>query len=267
MRGALTAEEIAAFAEQGYLLRGPVLNAEEVAALREASERLLQGEYDLGVAPDTVAWRPGDDPLITRQLCNAWKSDRVFRDHILRPEFAALAAQLMHADTVRVFHDQVLHKPPRGGKPVVWHQDYGYWQILTPPEMVSLWIALDDVTEESGCLQFIEGSHHWGLQPPPEAFLGDDMEEALRTLTLPRDTPIRKAPILVPAGHATFHHCLTFHGSDVNRSPGVRRAVVTHYMSGRTRYRAAFRHGHDHLIDVADGEVLQGTSFPVVYSA
>jgi ectoine hydroxylase-related dioxygenase (phytanoyl-CoA dioxygenase family) len=267
MRGPLTTEEIAAFERQGFLLCGQILDEGEVAALREAFARLFREEYDLGVAPDTVAWRPGGDPLITRQICNGWRSDRVFRDHVLRPDLAALAAQLMRTDTVRVFHDQALHKPPRGGKPVVWHQDYGYWQILTPAEMVSLWIALDDVTADGGCLQFIEGSHRWGLQPPPDAFLGDDMDEALRTLTVPPETPIRKVPIVVPAGHGTFHHCLTFHGSDVNRSAGVRRAVVTHYMPGHTRYRAAFRHGHDHLIDVADGELLSGPHFPVAYPA
>jgi hypothetical protein len=107
-------------------LCGRLLEEAEVAALREAFERLFREEYDLGAAPDTVAWRPGGDTLMTRQLCNAWKSDRVFRDHILRRDLAALAAQLMRTDTVRVFHDQALHKPPCGGRPVVWHQDYGY---------------------------------------------------------------------------------------------------------------------------------------------
>jgi hypothetical protein len=38
-------------------------------------------------------------------------------------------------------------------------------------------------------------------------------------------------------------------------------------MPGHTRYRAAFRHGHDHLIDVADGELLSGPHFPMAYPA
>lgn len=29
---------------------------------------------------------------------------------------------------------------------------------------IGLWLALDDATEENGCLQFINGSHKWGLQ-------------------------------------------------------------------------------------------------------
>jgi phytanoyl-CoA hydroxylase len=264
-RGPLTPEEVAAFDRQGYLLCGRLLGDEAVAALREAFSRLFRGEYDLGVPPDTIAWRPGGDPLVTRQLCNAWKSDAAFHAHVCHRELAALAAQLMRTDTVRVFHDQALHKPPHGGKPVVWHQDYGYWQILSPAEMVSCWIALDDVSPDGGCLQFIDGSHRWGLQPPPTAFVGDDMEEALRTLRLPPGTEVRKVPIVVPAGHGTFHHCLTFHGSDTNHTTAVRRAVVTHYMPGHTRYSAAHHHGHQHLIEVADGEILQGRHFPVVY--
>jgi hypothetical protein len=37
-------------------------------------------------------------------------------------------------------------------------------------------------------------------------------------------------------------------------------------MPDETRYRAQYRHGHDHLIDVTDGEILQGEHFPTVYS-
>jgi phytanoyl-CoA hydroxylase len=264
-RDPLTDEELAAFDRQGYLLCGRLIDDETVAALRESFARLFREEYDLGEAPDTIAWRPGGDPLVTRQLCNAWKADQVFQSHVFDRGLAALAAQLMRTETVRVFHDQALHKPPHGGKPVVWHQDYGYWQVLAPAGMVSCWIALDDVTLDGGCMQFIEGSHRWGLQPPPTAFVGEDMDEALRTLRLPPGTEIRKVPIVVPAGHGTFHHCLTFHGSGTNESGHVRRAVVNHYMPGHTRYQARFTHGHQHLIEVADGEIVQGRHFPVVY--
>jgi ectoine hydroxylase-related dioxygenase (phytanoyl-CoA dioxygenase family) len=264
-RGPLSPAEIDAFDRQGYLLCGRLIDDAAVTTLRAACERLYREEYDLGAPPDTIAWRPGDDPRMTRQLCNAWKSDRAFQAHIFHPGLAAMAAQLMRTDTVRVFHDQALHKPGNGGRPVVWHQDYGYWQALAPPDMVSCWVALDDVTLDGGCLQFIEGSHLWGLQKPPTAFLGDDMDEALRTLDLPPGTEIRKIPIVVPAGHGTFHHCLTFHGSGVNETANVRRAIVAHYMPGHTRYRAQFRHGHDHLFEVADGEILRGRHFPVVF--
>jgi hypothetical protein len=36
-------------------------------------------------------------------------------------------------------------------------------------------------------------------------------------------------------------------------------------MPGHTRYQARFTHGHQHLIEVADGEIVQGRHFPVVY--
>ena len=41
---------------------------------------------------------------------------------------------------------------------VSWHQDSTYWG-LDPDEVITAWIALSDVTEESGYMQVIPGSH------------------------------------------------------------------------------------------------------------
>ena len=38
------------------------------------------------------------------------------------------------------------------------HQDASYL-YADPIKMVGFWIALEDATEENGCLQFIPGSH------------------------------------------------------------------------------------------------------------
>jgi len=86
VRGALTAEEIAAFDRQGSLLCGQVLEPDEVAALRAAFARLFRGEYDLGVAPDTVAWRPGGDPLVTHYMPGHTRYRAAYRhghDHLI----------------------------------------------------------------------------------------------------------------------------------------------------------------------------------------
>ena len=46
--------------------------------------------------------------------------------------------------------------------PPEFHQDYTYWQCVTP-DLITIWIPLDDVTIDNGCLQYIPKSHKSGL--------------------------------------------------------------------------------------------------------
>ena len=71
------------------------------------------------------------------------------------------------------------------------------------------------------------------------------------------------------AGQASFHHCLTFHGSYENRSERVRRCVISHFLNGHSRYveaKDAHGKGKGHEVTVDDGEVINsavklGSSF------
>jgi ectoine hydroxylase-related dioxygenase (phytanoyl-CoA dioxygenase family) len=68
---------------------------------------------------------------------------------------------------VRFWHDQIFWKPPKLGGVVAWHQDYSYWTRTIPVAHLTCWCGLDDSTKENGCLQYIAGSHEWGLLPKP----------------------------------------------------------------------------------------------------
>ena len=48
---------------------------------------------------------------------------------------------------------------------MAWHQDYSYWTRTKPIAHLTCWIALDDASEENGCLHYIPGSHRWPLLP------------------------------------------------------------------------------------------------------
>ncbi|HVF09723.1 MAG TPA: hypothetical protein VNA16_02920 [Abditibacteriaceae bacterium] len=65
-------------------------------------------------------------------------------------------------------------------------------------------------------------------------------------------------------GEVHYHHALTWHGSHSNASGRPRRAVALHYMSSATRFRASGEHVMKPFVTVADNEVLQGETFPLV---
>ena len=67
-------------------------------------------------------------------------------------------AQLFIGPDIALFASHYISKPPRSGKPVLWHQDGSFWP-LEPMSVVSLWLAVDDSNETNGCMKVIPGSH------------------------------------------------------------------------------------------------------------
>ena len=169
---------------------------------------------------------------------------------------------------VRLWHDQVIYKGPKTGGGVGWHQDYGYWQHVTPADLVTCWLALDDCDEENGCMMMLDGSHRWGLLDSTQAFGGADLEVAITRLPEPYRSQTKMVPMKMRAGQASFHHCFTFHGSYANHSDRPRRCVIGHFLNGHTRYLEAkdtAGKGKGHEVTVNDGEVISGENFPLVF--
>ena len=77
MTEALTAEQVAAFDADGFLIvEEGLVPAAALPLLRERFLRLFDGDYETGIKPDEVNWVPGRDPEDrTRQICNGWRAD------------------------------------------------------------------------------------------------------------------------------------------------------------------------------------------------
>ncbi len=262
----LTSAQIAGFHARGYHIHGKLFSDEEVDALRTACERVCQGVHETGAPPDCALWKPGGDPLAVRKIDNAWKADLTIRAAATSPRLGRIAAQLLGADSIRLWHDQFLHKPPHGGRVVTWHQDWAYWQMIGECQTITCWIALDDVRPDSGPMVFLEGSHKLGLFPLPKGISGDDTQEP----ALPGGMKCVHVPVIVPAGHVSFHHGLTLHGSDRNFSSTTRRALVSHVMSGACTYRPGQAHMNEACMRrqpgcPAPGESFRGPQFPHIW--
>ena len=100
------------------------------------------------------------------------------------------------------------------------HQDSQYYGPETGHILViSVWIPLVDVDERNGCLWLIPGSHKWGLLP--------GARRADHNMVSSEDVEQRGTAVPEPmrCGDFLAFHNLTFHGSKVNRSDGVRWSV------------------------------------------
>ncbi len=262
----LSQEQIDQFQRRGFHLHGKLFTDQQVQDLRDACERVLMGECETGTPPDDVYWRPGDSPQAMRKIDNAWKADRTIQAAVTDPRLGHIASQLIHAPSIRLWQDQISIKPGNMGAVVTWHQDWAYWQMIAECETVTCWIALDDVLPESGPMVYLEGSHKLGLYKRPPTISGDDPMKP----NLPGGQELHEVEVIIPAGAVAFHHGLTLHGSDINRSGKPRRALVSHVFSGECTYRQRNEHINERAMkQYADyptsGERFHGPQFPQIW--
>jgi phytanoyl-CoA hydroxylase len=252
-------EQIAFFRENGYVRFDNVLSDEEIEIVREGMRKAL--EEKKGFHRD-LAGNQGDKALIL-QMLNLWENHPEIREYVFGQRIAKIASQLTGSDELHLYHDQALVKEPGPSAPSPWHQDQPYWPSKEPG-MISCWMALDDVTIDRGCMQFIPGSHHWG-EFPPMSFAGDGpkIDELLSERQKAAWKPV---PVELKAGSCTFHHGLTFHYTNANTTNHVRRALVTIYIPEGINYGAEEKMDNpfSDTITSRKGEPLRGTRFPKV---
>lgn len=205
-----------------------------------------------------------DPSTILFHALGAWRISPGLHDVLWNPPFLVAASQLLGDRPVRFWHDQLFWKPAKQGGVVAWHQDYSYWTRTKPIAHLTCWCGLDDATKENGCLQYIPGSHKWGLMPKPviagelegiKDFLNDDQKKQFER---PRFAELK-------AGEAVFHHPLTLHGSGANTSPRPRRAFVINAIAD-----GVISDSDEPLLDgvpvVPKGNRIQGQFFPLLFN-
>jgi phytanoyl-CoA hydroxylase len=259
----LSEGQVQQFNRDGYLKGGQILSSDEVDILQDEMERIIRDQKRPGVRqPVMCSNLTGDPNQPVWQIVNIWQASDAFERLVHHPVLARQIAQLLDAPQVRLWHDQIQYKPAGTGGINMWHQDWPYWPILSVPDQVTAWVALDDVDEENGCMKMVPGSHQWGNTIDFLNSLGQDFA-AMPATWEGRPIEVRACP--VPAGGVHFHHGLTWHGSNRNRSGRKRRAVALHFMGNRTRYRAAGVHVMKRFVQVPDGALLEGDHFPQVW--
>jgi ectoine hydroxylase-related dioxygenase (phytanoyl-CoA dioxygenase family) len=239
-----TPEQVAAYRRDGFLVVERFLADDEVERLRERFAACFNHEWETGLRPDEVNYDPKSTPPdLTRQLCNAWKSDRTVAATVLAERNAAFGAALAGVPGLRLAQDNLIWKPP-AGKALLCHQDAAYLDFLDPKNMTTCWMALDDTAADTGTIYYVKGSNHW-----PHADLGGEFHAPDDWLahargSMPEGAELELVPIEVPAGGAAFHDGWTFHGSPSNeRDDRERRAMVSHMISTETRWNPAHAHG------------------------
>lgn len=117
--------------------------------------------------------------------------------------------------------DMLINKAPNTNTETPWHQDAAYWIKMPDKRSLSIWIALDDVFEENGCMWFIpkkenqEIASHTALPNGGALFCEINTNKA-------KSIPLKM-------GGCTIHDGFTFHYSKGNTTEHNRRALILNF--------------------------------------
>ncbi|MBB3890634.1 hypothetical protein GGQ61_001351 [Phenylobacterium haematophilum] len=262
--------QVEQFREEGFLAVENVLPMTAVEQLRSRFEPLFAGDFDTGVYPDEWYWREElSKPDVTRHMANAWKADLTIAALSLSQDLGKAACRLTGWPSAKLGQDTIWWKPP-GGKPIAYHQDTSFMDFLDPQETITFWFALDDVTRQTGTLEYARGSHKWPCTPMPSSFhAAGDYRGQLRAAAHAASAPMPDIYYAeVPAGSVVIHAGETWHGSGPNGSTGqMRRSIGVHLVSGQARFSDR-RGGYIYRRYQISGDAgLNESFFPMLWSA
>lgn len=237
MPSPLSQVQVAEYEADGVLRLRGLLSPGEVAAVRVELERYIR---------DDLAGLPADARTLEqdgRTVRNLWRLEKhnpFFRALGERADLLALVAPLVRGEPV-LSGVETFNKPARIGSGVPWHQDNAYF-CQTPPDMLTVWIAIDPVTEANGPVFFLRGSHQGGMRPTrPSGVRGNSIGLAEPPAESPADTFCG----LLEPGDATLHHCETLHHSAPNTTEHSRLGLLLVYRGAHTQtdpqLQAAYR--------------------------
>ncbi|MFP6896069.1 MAG: phytanoyl-CoA dioxygenase family protein [Roseibacillus sp.] len=241
-------DQIADFYRDSYLFVRGLFTEEEIGLLGETAHN----DHAMDQASSTMDDGQGHDVRLS-----LWNhpGDGIY-GMVARCNRVVDRVEDLLEDEVYHYHSKMILKDAKVGGAWAWHQDYGYWYQngLLFPDLVSVMIAVDDATQENGCLQVLKGSHKMGRIN--HTLTGDqagaDMEhvnEALKRLEV--------VQCEMKAGDALYFHSNTLHCSAANTSDNARWALICCYNArSNDPYKESHHPGYTPLAKVDDEMVL-----------
>jgi ectoine hydroxylase-related dioxygenase (phytanoyl-CoA dioxygenase family) len=192
--------------------------AEVMLAIAGREHESVKDGYNLDISENgEQAPRKINEPFVKDALC---------RETLLDARLTSCMEALLGHQPL-LFVDQAFLKPPRFGSAKPYHQDNFYFRCHPDDEVMTAWLALDDVDEGNGCLRYIDGSH-LGPIIPHEPVVGEDYNfvPPAELIDLSKESLAR-----VRKGGVVFHHSKTLHTSHRNESDRWRKGWATHWVT------------------------------------
>lgn len=220
----LTQEQVDFYHTNGYIVVENVISATDIAELRKITDDFVDKSREVNEHTDVFDLEPGHTPETPqlRRLKNPVALHPIY-DRMLRHEYILNSVAQLIGPNIRYDTSKLNMKSAGFGSPVEWHQDLAFAVAVTNDDMLSVGLAIDDMTQDNGCLLFVPGSHRGPIYDhyQNDVFVGGITDSDFR--------PDNAVPIEVKAGGITIHHSRTLHASAPNLSGQSRRLFLLQY--------------------------------------
>jgi phytanoyl-CoA hydroxylase len=204
-------------------------------AYHEDGSVVVRGVVDAALVArmsDHVDWLQACHPgLRGEDLGHQMVADDPFWLRTIADDRLVDLAEVFLGPDIALFASHYICKPPRSGRPVLWHQDAGYWP-LDPMEVISLWVAVDPSTTENGCLRVVPGSHRDGVHSMRDR---DDVASVFGNESAVAVDEGSAIDLVLDPGDVEIHHPNLLHSSGPNTSPVRRCGLTIRYIPTSTR--------------------------------
>ena len=225
------AEILADHDRDGYVAFDRFLGRETLDAVLRKIADIRTGRI-AGIPDDRIYFEDPTDRSTLKQVQELFKWDPLFHDLMFKGKARQLAEILLRDEAIGR-NMQYFNKPPLVGQPTPPHQD-GYYFMLKPCIAVTMWLALEPVDEETGCVRYLQGSHNAGIQPHERTQTIGFSQQVSDFDGLRDSYPERAFP--ASPGTLLAHDARTMHFAGGNQSPSrTRQALGFIYYAKRAR--------------------------------
>ena len=221
------------FDRDGYLYIPEFLTSEPLQELKNKINWLIKTIVP-EMPSEAVYYEDIKRPETLKQIVHLHEQDVYFENMYYGSRFESLAAVLLGGEVNREANNsQYFNKPPKEGLATPPHQD-GYYFKLDPCEALTMWLALEKVDEENGCVRYVQGSHLRGMRPHGRSgTLG--FSQGITDYGTDEDRAHEK-PLHAKAGDLLVHHAMMIHLAGSNTSTNrTRQAIGMIYYSQRAK--------------------------------
>lgn len=239
----------AAYDRDGYVIVPHFLGDADFADLTTNLDRYIRAVVP--TLPDKHAFYVDKSRPETLKQLQHMDLDPYFRDYAKHPTWLSLARSLL-GEQALVQAPEWFNKPPGQEAPTPPHQD-NYYFNLKPPNVLTIWLALDPVDADNGCLRYVPGSHRRGLRPHGRSNV---LGFSQGITDYGPDDLAQEVQVHLQPGDAVVHHGEMIHRAEPNRSVNRQRrafAMVCKGMSCRrdeeafARYEASLKSQHQQM--------------------
>ncbi len=158
---------------------------------------------------------------------------------------------------IGLFASAFLSKEPFTGRATPWHEDSYFWdgRFDRMDRIVTVWLALDKVDRDNGCMRVLPGSH---LAAVGDYEFADPDEFSFDRVVSGGVDESKAVDFELAEGEYSLHDARIIHGATANRSPRRRAGYTIRYFSQELRFDPAHPRNQGHLLWHARGRNLAG---------